>query len=329
MKSSVKLLIFALCFTLLTACTVELETDSLILTPTNNSSSNTTQETTEKDVIKATDLSDEQQELVAALEAALAFTKQQDMVYFSQYENQENYNNDGSSSVYYSNHYVDMQREPAVMQLNGSSGSADYVRNDDEFETVNDTSRSYQYYYSRELGQYYNYDGDDNWHWDTLSDDFKTVEHIEDLITFFLQYPDQLSLTIEPYEGGFEEVDENQTMEYRRINLDFSLSQFVDHTVFLTKNFFTDNHDPIYASSPYDIVSPDLNNYSVSLLLDDQNRVNELYVTYETQDYDKTDYTHYYTLSVSFFYDEELLPLEIVIPDDVINNADDASRSRG
>lgn len=333
MKSSVKILTMVLCFTLMTACTVELETDSTNSTSTNttsaNATSNTKQETAEKEIAEKSNLSEEQQQLVASLEAALAFTKQQDMVYFSHYNNVETYNNDGSSSSYYYNDYADMQRQPAIVSLNGSRGSVDYVKNGDNFETENEFSTSYQYYYSKEHGQFYNYEGEENWHRDTLTDDFKTVEHIEDLISFFLQFPDQLSLTIEPLEGGFEELDQNETVEFRRVNLDFSMNQFVEHTVFLTKNFFTGNHDPIYASSPYDIVSPDLNNYSVSLLLDDQNRVNELYVSYETQDYDKTEYTQYYTLSVSFFYDKDMLPVEITIPDEVLNNADDASRSRG
>jgi len=327
MKLSVKLIIFTLCLCLVSACGNEANTTN---TPSHNTTSNeTTGQTnnTQQEAPKTTEettsqLSEEQQEIVSALEAALAFTNKQNMVYFSYYNHISNYYKDGTESMTYTNDYGDMQRDPALVSLNGTMGYTEYQKNGENYDVVDEHSTGYTYYYSKDLGQFYNFEGDDSWHQSVLPDDFKTVGHIEDLISFFLQFPDQLSVTTESYESGFDGSDETEILEYRRINLDFSLNQFTENTVFLTKNFFSGNHFPdAELDSPYTIVSPELTNYSVSIILDEQNRVNEFYVFYETEDFDKTMYTHFNTMSVSFFYDQEFLPIEIVIPDEVITNA--------
>lgn len=265
----------------------------------------------------------EELEAVSYLKKALDITKDIDKVQYYQGSNVLTYytSYDDSATplldMYYSTNFGNMQREPANAFVESylSSYLFDNTNEDDPY-TLEEYIRTSDYYVSKDLGIFYSDKDEHNWFSDDVPNNLKTVGHVEDLISFFLQFPEQLTITDLPLEGDMEEQ-----IKYKEITLNLTVEQFVEHTAFLIDNFFTGNYNTRHENQLYYVVSPEVKHHQISLTLDELNRISGLFVDMESTLYDEEDTRYIDTSYIYFSYEDQVDIPTIVVSEEVIASA--------
>ena|GEM_PF-4717157 len=321
MKYSHYCLSILLCLILLTACTNTNSTNSSnSLAPTTPSqveslSTNAVSETPEAPPTPS------EPEVISVLKQASELTENINRLGFTSYSaDVTNYfsydeNNIPLERVINSSYYGDMTRDSQVGHILIYDSVLEFDTSDPaNYNLLEEYYVNYEYYTAKDLGLYYANMEDGMWFVDALSDEYKTIEHLEDLIAFFLQYPDQVELT--RYNGFSLEGEE---MELKSIELKLSNDQFVEHTSFLKNTYFNGSFDKShYEDQTYYIMSTELVSYYVALVFDNKNNVVEYHVNFEGKPLEGGDEKYMNVLTVYFSYDAAD---PIVVPTEVIENA--------
>ena len=267
-------------------------------------------------------LSKEQQAIVSALEEALENAKVTNNLQFYSSSQSQWYSKsyDGLDTplldLYYSNYFGNVQRDTGngLVEIYSSQTTYDIT---DEYNHVliDDFEIVYDYYLSKDLGLFYSERDENNWFNGDLPDDFKTVGHLEELILFFLQYPEFITINEFIIEG-----DTPEDGEYRELILNLPTEELVSNYSLFSENFFTGTFANEYEDQTFYFVSPELNYYYLSLTLDDKNRISSFFLDLETTQLESDD-KYLVTDSMYFSYDDSVDIPVITIPKEVIRIA--------
>ncbi|CAH1205499.1 hypothetical protein PAECIP111893_02360 [Paenibacillus plantiphilus] len=199
-----------------------------------------------------------------------------------------------------------MMREPdhtyirtTINNLTYESKSDDpfYTNILDEYERTDDN-----YVLGDELLSHSN-EGEDVWLKTTLGEAIQTIEYMEQLIAFFMRYPDQLSLS--EHEGKTS------------IDLTLSKEQFANDVAILSSTIYNGTFEQEKYRNMLEISPQELQYQYVSILLDDTNHVSGYFVSYGMDDTEGMRVSN--LMMVDFTAHNAAAP--ITIPEGLVENA--------
>ncbi len=225
MKRIPMFFVFILGLALMSACTSN-ETNSQVNADWSNTPQTTHNEKSSSNHSTATpnsnNASDEQtgnSDTLVMLQEALNFIRAVDRLnYNTNSSSIYNYLSYDDPSVrivdgYYGTEDGTMNRNPSQAHIRGHTLSITTEEHEHVSDTVDERHSFFDYYLSKDLGLYYHYDDVGNWFREDLSDEFRTIEHIEEMLQFFMSYPEQLSVS------ESEPLDEEEIFEgYEIVN---------------------------------------------------------------------------------------------------------------
>lgn len=150
------------------------------------------------------------------------------------YSNESNTLSTTTDYVYSMN--GELRRSPAAAKVDATSSSHVLEYDANGTNTFEDYSSSESTSYMSEgEGMYYKSDYDDIWYQYYLSDDFRTIEHIEDVVKLFLLNPEELVII-----DGFGEGNDP---DMAIIQYNLTTEQFVELSTDFRQSFFTGVYD--------------------------------------------------------------------------------------
>lgn len=205
----------------------------------------------------------------------------------------------------------ELRRSPAAAKIDTISSYHILEYDENGTNTFEDYSATEAIsYLSIGEGDYYKSDTEDKWYQYYLSDDFKTLEHIEQLLNLFLLYPEQLTIIDEFGEGHDTDL---AVIQYHLTN-----EQFVSLSPDFRKSFFTGVYD--LTDIEYDTPKADeMNDLYLDITVDKDFNIYSYRISYtDKYYYDETanpEDFHGYSLSVYFNNQNE--PFFGELPDEV------------
>ena len=212
------------------------------------------------------------------------------------------------------NSYVgELTREGAYVELTGSN-SYSIGENGSPFLTLQDwLEYTTQFYLDPSLGNYAYQVEDDTWYFEPLSDEFKTIENIEDIVNFFLAHLELVT---------YEEITDPDDFDYGKylLRLELPTKLFDEHFDLLTQTFFNGHFDRGYRLNMEYVENVNYTNHYLGLIINSDHTLSSYFVSYNTTlDYGNED--DYYSFFMrTEFYDYNLAEF-IPVPEEAIANA--------
>jgi hypothetical protein len=286
----------------------EISTDNTITEPIVEVNTDQDDEVSDTQNNLAYQLLEEAMTNTQAMHGLNFYTSTEDIMNYSSYED----SNTIMEHFFKNTYEGTMNRNPTEAYIHETHTYTSLQINEDaSTDILEEYSKYFTTHASKDSNIYTYFSEDDKWYKKVPTSEFRTIEHLEELIDFFMSDPNKLSISDQ----------ETQFDHHKSIDLTLSKEEFVNHIELLSHTFFNGVYDDDsmyeYAS---DLLPEDIDYYYTSLVLDDSNNVINLFVSYGSISDDDTDSGESSFFMLTTFTDHnEVDP--VIIPEEVINNA--------